>query len=189
MIAMISPGLSSCEHTLNTLRYADRVKELQSGRAGGRGGGRGGGGGGQEVVMAESPPLDALPAGQGDSDEEYIEDDELDRSKEMITFQQACSNIVESEEQLVEDLYTLIQEDRQLLEEQEAVLEAVNVVDHDIDVCVQTLERIYGQKLDRLTKFGEHLQDLKTRLKEEETASHKYTLAKNSRGGGRQLQA
>ena len=27
-IAMVSPGLSSCEHTLNTLRYADRVKEL-----------------------------------------------------------------------------------------------------------------------------------------------------------------
>ena len=36
-------------------------------------------------------------------------EDELDRSKEMITFQQACSNIVESEEQLMEDLYTLIQ--------------------------------------------------------------------------------
>ncbi|NXQ73999.1 KIF2C protein, partial [Quiscalus mexicanus] len=28
MIAMISPGMSSCEYTLNTLRYADRVKEL-----------------------------------------------------------------------------------------------------------------------------------------------------------------
>src|SRR5690606_39239183 len=28
MIAMISPGNSDCEHTLNTLRYADRVKEL-----------------------------------------------------------------------------------------------------------------------------------------------------------------
>jgi kinesin family protein 2/24 len=25
---MISPGVLSCEHTLNTLRYADRVKEL-----------------------------------------------------------------------------------------------------------------------------------------------------------------
>ena len=25
---MVSPGLSSCEHSLNTLRYADRVKEL-----------------------------------------------------------------------------------------------------------------------------------------------------------------
>lgn len=28
MIAMISPAMSSCEHSLNTLRYADRVKEL-----------------------------------------------------------------------------------------------------------------------------------------------------------------
>lgn len=29
MIAMVSPGLGSCEHSLNTLRYADRVKELK----------------------------------------------------------------------------------------------------------------------------------------------------------------
>lgn len=29
MIGNISPGTSSCEHTLNTLRYADRVKELK----------------------------------------------------------------------------------------------------------------------------------------------------------------
>ena len=34
---------------------------------------------------------------------------ELDRSKEILTFQQACSNIVDSEEQLMEDLRTLIQ--------------------------------------------------------------------------------
>lgn len=27
---MISPGMSSCEHSLNTLRYADRVKELDA---------------------------------------------------------------------------------------------------------------------------------------------------------------
>ncbi|XP_077471775.1 kinesin-like protein KIF2C isoform X2 [Stigmatopora argus] len=29
MIAMVSPGMSSCEYTMNTLRYADRVKELK----------------------------------------------------------------------------------------------------------------------------------------------------------------
>lgn len=31
MIAMVSPGVGSCENTLNTLRYADRVKELGGG--------------------------------------------------------------------------------------------------------------------------------------------------------------
>ncbi|XP_037643018.1 kinesin-like protein KIF2C isoform X1 [Sebastes umbrosus] len=30
MIAMVSPGMSSCEYTMNTLRYADRVKELKA---------------------------------------------------------------------------------------------------------------------------------------------------------------
>ena len=30
MIANVSPASSCCEHTLNTLRYADRVKELKS---------------------------------------------------------------------------------------------------------------------------------------------------------------
>lgn len=29
MIANISPTVSNCEYTLNTLRYADRVKELK----------------------------------------------------------------------------------------------------------------------------------------------------------------
>ena len=31
MIANISPSSGNCEHTLNTLRYADRVKELKKG--------------------------------------------------------------------------------------------------------------------------------------------------------------
>jgi kinesin family protein 2/24 len=32
MISNISPGSSSCENTLNTLKYADRVKELKKPR-------------------------------------------------------------------------------------------------------------------------------------------------------------
>lgn len=38
MIANVSPANGCCEHTLNTLRYADRVKELK-----GPGGNSGGG--------------------------------------------------------------------------------------------------------------------------------------------------
>jgi len=34
MIGNISPAISSCEHTLNTLRYADRVKELKKSNEG-----------------------------------------------------------------------------------------------------------------------------------------------------------
>jgi hypothetical protein len=32
MIACIAPNISNCEHTLNTLRYADRVKEHDASR-------------------------------------------------------------------------------------------------------------------------------------------------------------
>jgi len=37
MIANVSPNSSSCEHTLNTLRYADRVKEMRKPSAAGNG--------------------------------------------------------------------------------------------------------------------------------------------------------
>uniref|UniRef100_A0AAQ5X0Z2 Kinesin-like protein n=1 Tax=Amphiprion ocellaris TaxID=80972 RepID=A0AAQ5X0Z2_AMPOC len=36
MIAMVSPGMASCEYTMNTLRYADRVKELNGHSKGSR---------------------------------------------------------------------------------------------------------------------------------------------------------
>ena len=34
MIGTVSPNAGSCENTLNTLRYADRVKELKKGGGG-----------------------------------------------------------------------------------------------------------------------------------------------------------
>jgi kinesin family protein 2/24 len=34
MIANVSPASGCCEHSLNTLRYADRVKELKKGNDG-----------------------------------------------------------------------------------------------------------------------------------------------------------
>ena len=37
-IANVSPAASCCEHTLNTLRYGDRVKELKKDSSAGAGG-------------------------------------------------------------------------------------------------------------------------------------------------------
>lgn len=42
MIANVSPANSCCEHTLNTLRYADRVKELKKSNEGDTGNAGGG---------------------------------------------------------------------------------------------------------------------------------------------------
>ena len=71
MIANISPNSGSCEHTLNTLRYADRVKELKSsgptggamaGQPAGMNGAVGGAGG---VAGAKKPAFDAYMPHQG----------------------------------------------------------------------------------------------------------------------------
>jgi kinesin family protein 2/24 len=85
MIATVSPAASSADHTINTLRYADRIKErVVGGQAarnaaqGGQGqnlpdpapiGGKEGGGSGREGgrVQAPSPaPMDAKPGRRSD---------------------------------------------------------------------------------------------------------------------------
>ncbi|XP_008332204.1 kinesin-like protein KIF2C isoform X2 [Cynoglossus semilaevis] len=59
MIAMVSPGMSSCEYTMNTLRYADRVKELSG-----------------NSKASEAPKAQALI--ESSSDEESVEADVYD---------------------------------------------------------------------------------------------------------------
>ncbi|KAJ3023826.1 UNVERIFIED_CONTAM: Kinesin-like protein kif2a [Siphonaria sp. JEL0065] len=74
MVATISPGSGSVEHTLNTLRYADRVKEL------GNGGGR---------IHAVVPSVLKMSSGS-----------ELERSKSPLKREATpLRNIVESERQ------------------------------------------------------------------------------------------
>ena len=75
MIAMVSPGNSDAEHTLNTLRYADRVKELNVEELKQRGGGAGNHPGqaiGANDDMGLGQPL--YEEDEIDDDDEYVDD-------------------------------------------------------------------------------------------------------------------
>ena len=63
MIATVSPGSSAAENTLNTLRYAQRVKEFSTKRGGAPPGGANPGGAANRrgAVPPSLPPLGALP--------------------------------------------------------------------------------------------------------------------------------
>ncbi|KAK3521854.1 hypothetical protein QTP70_018591 [Hemibagrus guttatus] len=101
MIATISPGMASCENTLNTLRYANRVKELtvdpgtvMEGRTGGH----------------QVSQLDVLETqwGVGSSPQRddlklLCEQNEEEVSPQLFTFHEAVSQLVEMEEQVLED--------------------------------------------------------------------------------------
>ncbi|CAF2531021.1 unnamed protein product [Rotaria sp. Silwood2] len=72
MIAMVSPGNSDVEHTLNTLRYADRVKELNVDELKQRGGGNHPG----QAIGTHDDMILGQPLDEEDEmdDDEYVDD-------------------------------------------------------------------------------------------------------------------
>ncbi|CAF1277828.1 unnamed protein product [Rotaria sordida] len=73
MIAMVSPGNSDVEHTLNTLRYADRVKELNVDELKQRGGGNNHPG---QILGTHDDMLLGQPLDEEDEidDDDYVDD-------------------------------------------------------------------------------------------------------------------
>ncbi len=78
---------------------------------------------------------------------------DLDESSELLTFHEAISNLVESEEKLVEEHKAIIEADQHLLSEEELLLQYVEDPDHDIEQYVTHMEKIVSKKLERLTQF------------------------------------
>ncbi|KAL8178166.1 UNVERIFIED_CONTAM: Kinesin-like protein kif2c [Gekko kuhli] len=90
MIAMISPGMSSCEYTLNTLQYADRVKELPRNEMAGE----------ANLMETESGELETSKEGSSC----LLELAEDESSPHLSSFPEASTRISELEEKAIEEL-------------------------------------------------------------------------------------
>merc|ERR1711994_909418 len=130
MIAMVSPGLSSCEHSLNTLRYADRVKEL-----GAQDPAEGGG-------QTKTSPTDGLEGMRLDDGVMSPEDSDLaqlrslnegELSADWYNFHEAISHLQALEDELVESHRSSIQNMLRWTKDDAALLAMTNEVDYDQD--------------------------------------------------------
>ncbi|XP_051539791.1 kinesin-like protein KIF2A isoform X3 [Myxocyprinus asiaticus] len=169
MIATISPGMASCENTLNTLRYANRVKELtidpsvvMEGRSG----------------CHSVNQLDVLEAqwGVGSSPQRddlklLCEQNEEEVSPQLFTFHEVVSQLVEMEEQVLEDHRAVFQESIRWLEDEKVLLEMTEEVDYDVESFATQLEQILDQKIDVLTELRDKVKSFRSALQEEEQAS------------------
>ncbi|XP_072047867.1 kinesin-like protein KIF2A isoform X2 [Amphiura filiformis] len=166
MIAMISPGMSSCEHTLNTLRYADRVKEL------GPGDPSDGGPNDGFIPASENPVSPERSLSPSNSDLAMLcTHNEEEVSVEMYTFHEVMNQLQEMEEQVVDDHRHCLEESKQLIAEEERLMEMTDEVDYDVEEYVTRLDDILGRKIEMLSMLRDKVSNFRGQLQEEEKAS------------------
>uniref|UniRef100_A0A1X7UMF4 Kinesin motor domain-containing protein n=3 Tax=Amphimedon queenslandica TaxID=400682 RepID=A0A1X7UMF4_AMPQE len=184
MIATVSPGFSCSENSLNTLRYAERVKELPNKRQRGNEGGQ---------VEQEVFPIVNRANSKEEEEEEYEYDEEEDddnvmggaggrddgylaRSDELKSFHETLSRLQQIEDQVIDEHREIIQEYRNAIDIEEALLSRAEGVEGDPDVYIQSLIKIVDEKMQKLSTFRDHLEDYSQRLREEE-AAREFLLA------------
>jgi kinesin family member 2/24 len=166
MIAMISPGNSDVEHTLNTLRYADRVKEL----------------GTDEMSMKKDyedeeeeefrrryTVENEISDSQEEEDDEY-EDEEA--SNTMNDLQETLAELQDMEEQILEGHGDLIKETDRCRHEYERIYqETIKKVDFDRENYAKQLESLIKQNMDALAQLQGRLVTFREGLMKEEKIS------------------
>jgi len=178
MIAMISPSLSSCEHTLNTLRYADRVKELGAKQTRSNGGG---------IVEYEDGMGDILDDDddEGGRMEDGVlspEDSDLAQlrslndgecSADWYNFQESVAHLQLLEEEVVESHKTLLDSMEHWIQQDASLLAMTNEVDYDQDAYAQQLEDMISEKQEALEALRDRTRAFRACLNEEEAQSNK----------------
>ncbi|KAG1666252.1 Kinesin-like protein KIF2A [Nymphon striatum] len=162
MIAMISPGWNSCEHSINTLRYADRVKELG-------------------VENSDPRPIDVMEnIGHNDVNDNEDDDDDLavirstnagELSADLYTFHEAVSHLQEIEEEVQEIHKTIIDENSTWHKRDCELYAMSNQVDYDVEAYSENLEALLTEKLEILSQIKDKVTSYRQQLTEEEKIS------------------
>lgn len=172
MIAMISPGNSDVEHTLNTLRYADRVKEL----------------GTDETSMKKDEEDEEdyrrrYNDGNGltDSQEDYDEEEEDEEEAHVMNdLQETLAELQDMEEQVLESHSDLIRDNNKWAQEYEKIFEeTLKVVDYDREEYAKRLDNVLKSHIDVLASLQSKLGQFKEGLIKEEKISKMIQLPKN----------
>ncbi|XP_071421359.1 kinesin-like protein KIF2C isoform X4 [Pithys albifrons albifrons] len=156
MIAMISPGMNSCEYTLNTLRYADRVKELSPHD-----------GGSDMQNQMETEETETSREGSG-LQYSFSKDEEEDLSPDMFNYREAMTQISEREEKVVEQFRELRQ---RMTTELDYLLGITEKPDYDLETFVSRAKYFIEDSSRSFLSVRETLDALGAAMQLEEQAS------------------
>ncbi|XP_041063819.1 kinesin-like protein KIF2C isoform X3 [Carcharodon carcharias] len=157
MIAMISPGLNSCEHTLNTLRYADRVKEL-----------------GVEEVSNE-PACSTISKEQRFN--ESLESDirllceKNEAPSKICDLHVDVSRILELEEQVVDEHREIQQKLLLWSDADDKLLKMTQLPDYNVENYTNILQTYIDERMEIFQDFDKNLKALRQALQKEEQAA------------------
>ncbi len=171
MIAMISPGNSDVEHTLNTLRYADRVKELGTDEVNSK----------QEDFEEEElrREYNELTGSDYQDEEDEYPDEEDDVSHAMNDLQETLAELQDMEEQVLESHGDLIRDNHKWMTEYEKIYEeTIKVVDYDREEYAKRLDNVINQNMNMLLNLQKKLVSFKEGLIKEEKISKTIQLPK-----------
>lgn len=195
MIATVSPGSSSADHTVNTLRYADRIKENVVGDAYGKTSSAKRSPMKQvqmpnNVVSAAKPtppkPKDdpeeqiedsldlILNTSDENDDDEYTQEEFSEESSQKITeLDETVQNLYDEQEKLLNLHMNIIHENAELLMEENKLLADVQGESYDVDEYALRLSKIVDRRFEMVNGLKERLGLFKEQLKKEEELSKK----------------
>ncbi|XP_041360178.1 kinesin-like protein KIF2A isoform X2 [Gigantopelta aegis] len=163
MIAMISPGMNCCEHTLNTLRYADRVKELGPGHPSE---------GGKPANVPSSEMMSLATMSPQNSDLAMLKtSNEEEVSQDLLNFHQMVNQMQEQEEEVIDEHRTLIDQSAKWLMEDKRLLKMTEAVDYDVESYAKQMDVFLSKKIKSLTALREKFITLRREMQEEESVS------------------